>query len=44
MMYIALSYDHRLIDGKDSVSFLVRVKYLLENPYEKIIAENEFSF
>ena len=32
MMYVALSYDHRLIDGKDSVSFLVRVKELLENP------------
>jgi 2-oxoglutarate dehydrogenase E2 component (dihydrolipoamide succinyltransferase) len=32
MMYLALSYDHRLIDGKDSVSFLVRVKELLENP------------
>jgi 2-oxoglutarate dehydrogenase E2 component (dihydrolipoamide succinyltransferase) len=32
MMYIALSYDHRIIDGKDSVGFLVRVKQLLENP------------
>ena len=32
MMYIALSYDHRIIDGKDSVSFLVNVKNLLENP------------
>ncbi|MCZ2355071.1 MAG: 2-oxoglutarate dehydrogenase complex dihydrolipoyllysine-residue succinyltransferase [Bacteroidia bacterium] len=32
MMYIALSYDHRIIDGKDSVSFLVRVKQLLEDP------------
>ncbi|MBS9768692.1 MAG: 2-oxoglutarate dehydrogenase complex dihydrolipoyllysine-residue succinyltransferase [Flavobacteriaceae bacterium] len=32
MMYIALSYDHRIIDGKDSVSFLVKVKELLENP------------
>lgn len=32
MMYVALSYDHRVIDGKDSVSFLVRVKQLLENP------------
>ena len=32
MMYVALSYDHRLIDGKDSVSFLVRVKELIENP------------
>lgn len=32
MMYVALSYDHRIIDGKESVSFLVRVKTLLENP------------
>jgi 2-oxoglutarate dehydrogenase E2 component (dihydrolipoamide succinyltransferase) len=32
MMYIALSYDHRLIDGRESVSFLVRVKELLEDP------------
>ncbi|PMD96720.1 dihydrolipoyllysine-residue succinyltransferase [Siphonobacter sp. BAB-5405] len=32
MMYIALSYDHRIIDGKESVSFLVRVKQLLEDP------------
>lgn len=32
MMYVALSYDHRVIDGKDSVSFLKRVKQLLENP------------
>jgi 2-oxoglutarate dehydrogenase E2 component (dihydrolipoamide succinyltransferase) len=32
MMYIALSYDHRIIDGRESVSFLVRVKDLLENP------------
>jgi 2-oxoglutarate dehydrogenase E2 component (dihydrolipoamide succinyltransferase) len=32
MMYIALSYDHRIIDGRDSVSFLVRVKELVENP------------
>ena len=32
MMYIALSYDHRVIDGKDSVGFLLRIKTLLENP------------
>ena len=32
MMYLALSYDHRIIDGRESVSFLVRVKQLLENP------------
>ncbi len=32
MMYVALSYDHRLVDGRESVSFLVRVKQLLEDP------------
>ncbi|WP_372776625.1 2-oxoglutarate dehydrogenase complex dihydrolipoyllysine-residue succinyltransferase [Mangrovibacterium sp.] len=32
MMYLALSYDHRIIDGKDSVGFLVKVKSLLEKP------------
>lgn len=32
MMYVALSYDHRIVDGRESVSFLVRVKELLENP------------
>ena len=32
MMYIALSYDHRLVDGQQSVSFLVRLKELLEDP------------
>lgn len=32
MMYIALSYDHRIIDGKDSVGFLVKVKEFIENP------------
>jgi 2-oxoglutarate dehydrogenase E2 component (dihydrolipoamide succinyltransferase) len=32
MMYLALSYDHRIIDGRESVSFLVRLKELLENP------------
>jgi 2-oxoglutarate dehydrogenase E2 component (dihydrolipoamide succinyltransferase) len=32
MMYIALSYDHRIIDGKESVGFLVKVKEMLENP------------
>lgn len=34
MMYIALSYDHRIIDGRESVSFLVRVKQQLENPMQ----------
>jgi len=32
MMYLALSYDHRLIDGKEAVTFLVRVKERLEDP------------
>lgn len=32
IMYLALSYDHRIIDGKESVSFLVRMKQLLEDP------------
>jgi 2-oxoglutarate dehydrogenase E2 component (dihydrolipoamide succinyltransferase) len=32
MMYVALSYDHRIIDGRESVGFLVRVKNALENP------------
>jgi 2-oxoglutarate dehydrogenase E2 component (dihydrolipoamide succinyltransferase) len=32
MMYVALSYDHRIIDGRESVGFLVKVKEMLENP------------
>jgi len=36
MMYVALSYDHRVIDGRESVGFLVEVKELLENP-EKML-------
>ena len=32
MMFVALSYDHRIIDGKDSVGFLVDVKRMIENP------------
>ena len=32
MMYIALTYDHRIIDGREAVSFLVRVKELVEDP------------
>ncbi len=39
MMYIALSYDHRVIDGKDSVSFLKTVKELLEEPARMIFGE-----
>ncbi len=37
MMYLALSYDHRLVDGKESVSFLVRVKQLLEDPHRLML-------
>ncbi len=40
MMYLALSYDHRIIDGKESVSFLVRVKELLENPGQLLIGKD----
>jgi 2-oxoglutarate dehydrogenase E2 component (dihydrolipoamide succinyltransferase) len=40
MMYIALSYDHRIIDGRESVSFLVRVKELLENPAQLLIGKD----
>ena len=32
MMYVALTYDHRIIDGREAVSFLVRVKELVEDP------------
>jgi 2-oxoglutarate dehydrogenase E2 component (dihydrolipoamide succinyltransferase) len=32
MMYLALSYDHRIVDGKEAVTFLVRVKDCIENP------------
>jgi 2-oxoglutarate dehydrogenase E2 component (dihydrolipoamide succinyltransferase) len=37
MMYIALSYDHRIIDGKDAVTFLVDVKNQLENPHKMLL-------
>ncbi|HRG93427.1 MAG TPA: 2-oxoglutarate dehydrogenase complex dihydrolipoyllysine-residue succinyltransferase, partial [Chitinophagaceae bacterium] len=40
MMYLALSYDHRIIDGRESVSFLVRVKELLENPEQILIGKD----
>jgi 2-oxoglutarate dehydrogenase E2 component (dihydrolipoamide succinyltransferase) len=38
MMYLALSYDHRIIDGREAVGFLVRVKECLENP-ERLMLE-----
>ena len=37
MMYLALSYDHRIIDGKESVGFLLKIKELLENPAEGLM-------
>jgi 2-oxoglutarate dehydrogenase E2 component (dihydrolipoamide succinyltransferase) len=40
MMYVALSYDHRIIDGKESVSFLVRVKEMLENPEQLLFGRD----
>lgn len=40
MMYVALSYDHRIIDGKESVSFLVALKEALENP-EELLMDND---
>jgi len=41
IMYVALSYDHRVIDGKESVGFLVAVKEALENPVEILMDGNE---
>ena len=41
MMYVALSYDHRIIDGKESVGFLVAIKEALENPQEILMDNNE---
>ncbi|WP_366186228.1 2-oxoglutarate dehydrogenase complex dihydrolipoyllysine-residue succinyltransferase [Flavobacterium ovatum] len=40
MMYVALSYDHRIIDGKESVGFLVAIKEALENPLELLLENN----
>jgi 2-oxoglutarate dehydrogenase E2 component (dihydrolipoamide succinyltransferase) len=40
MMYLALSYDHRIIDGKESVGFLVRIKELLENPQQLLFGKD----
>ncbi len=41
IMYVALSYDHRIIDGKESVGFLVAVKEALENPVALLMDDNE---
>lgn len=40
MMYLAVSYDHRIIDGRESVSFLVKVKELLENPDQLLFGKD----
>ncbi|MEO5650760.1 MAG: dihydrolipoyllysine-residue succinyltransferase [Ginsengibacter sp.] len=40
MMYVALSYDHRVIDGRESVSFLVRIKQMLENPEQLLFGKD----
>ena len=37
MMYVALSYDHRIIDGRESVSFLLRIKQMIEDPYRLLL-------
>ncbi len=39
MMYLALSYDHRIVDGRESVGFLVRIKELLENPEQLLFGK-----
>lgn len=41
MMYVALSYDHRIIDGKESVGFLVKIKEFLENPAHMVFSKNK---
>jgi 2-oxoglutarate dehydrogenase E2 component (dihydrolipoamide succinyltransferase) len=41
VMYVALSYDHRVIDGRESVSFLVKVKEMLENPVKMMFAGSD---
>jgi 2-oxoglutarate dehydrogenase E2 component (dihydrolipoamide succinyltransferase) len=37
MMYLALSYDHRLVDGREAVMFLVRVKEMIEDPTRLVL-------
>ena len=37
MMYLALSYDHRIVDGKGAVTFLVRIKEMLEDPHRLLM-------
>ena len=40
IMYLALSYDHRIIDGKESVGFLVKIKEALEDPISELMNDN----
>ncbi len=44
MMYLALSYDHRMIDGKESVTFLVRIKEQLENPSHLLFGQDPMKY
>ena len=43
IMYVALSYDHRIIDGKESVSFLVKMKQMLEEPVKMLYGGEDLS-
>jgi 2-oxoglutarate dehydrogenase E2 component (dihydrolipoamide succinyltransferase) len=40
MMYLALSYDHRFVDGKEAVTFLLRVKDCIENPARLLLSSS----
>ena len=40
MMYLAVRYDHRIVDGRESVSFLFRVKEMLENPAQLLFGKD----
>jgi 2-oxoglutarate dehydrogenase E2 component (dihydrolipoamide succinyltransferase) len=37
IMYVAMSYDHRIVDGKEAVSFLVRIKQAIEDPQRLVL-------
>jgi 2-oxoglutarate dehydrogenase E2 component (dihydrolipoamide succinyltransferase) len=37
MMYVALTYDHRILDGKDAIGFLRKIKLLIEDPYQMML-------
>ncbi|MFN5886970.1 MAG: 2-oxo acid dehydrogenase subunit E2, partial [Flavobacteriales bacterium] len=41
IMYVALSYDHRIIDGKESVGFLVKVKEMIESPEKMLFGSKD---